>query len=356
MNRWANDLVAWFTAHGRDLPWRKSRDPYAVWISEIMLQQTRIETVVGYFGRWMAAFPTVTALNQAPLDEVLAHSAGLGYYSRARNLHGSARMIVEQHGGQFPRDLTALLALPGIGRYTAGAIASIAFGQPTSIVDGNVARVLQRLYAIPGTVQDRVVNAELWKLAAQLVPAGAASRFNQGLMELGQVVCTVSDPDCAHCPLSKPCQARKQRRQHELPAPRKKRAVPVVRITTVVVQDRRGMLLMRRKPRGLWGGLWEPPCFEVTTRSSPLKATAELCRALGVTAGNQAPIRFEHLLTHRRVRFSVYRAVAGRKATPHHRLPQYDGAKWVQPSDLGNLGVAAWTTRLLTALCKETDV
>jgi len=192
----AADVIRWYRDNRRELPWRRTRDPYAVWVSEIMLQQTRVETVVPYWERWMGRFPTVQALAAAPLDDVLAAWAGLGYYSRARNLHAGAREVVTDWGGSVPGRVDALLEIPGIGRYTAGAIASIAFGQPAPLVDGNVARVLARLFAIDEDVKSAAGSARLWALAADLVPAGAAGDFNQGLMELGATVCTPARPRC----------------------------------------------------------------------------------------------------------------------------------------------------------------
>ena len=346
MKSMVDSLVAWFKQNRRELPWRKNRDPYAVWISEIMLQQTRIDTVIDYYARWMQRFPTVAALGRAPLDEVLALWAGLGYYARARNLHRSAQKIADEYDGKFPDELERLLALPGVGRYTAGAIASIAFQKPEPIVDGNVARVLQRVYAIEGASQDRRVQNELWQRAQELVPTDFPSEFNQGLMELGQLICTVADPSCERCPLVKICRARKQNRQSEIPAARAQKKIPVVKMATLLVQNSTSILLMRRKPAGLWGGLWEPPSLEIGKRESAATITAKISDTLGVRVEKKSLTTFEHVLTHRRMQFHVYGANAARMARPKNCFPHYDGAKWVAREELLEVGIAAWTKRL----------
>jgi A/G-specific adenine glycosylase len=215
--RLSEELIAWYEARRRDLPWRRTRDPYAIWVSEVMLQQTRVLTVLGYYERWMARFPTVSALADAEDDDVLHAWQGLGYYSRARRLLSGARAVAERHGGQLPSDVQALLALPGIGPYSAGAIASIAFGLPEPIVDGNVVRVLCRLFALAGDPARAPLKAELWRIARELVPKDKPSEFNQSLMELGATICTPSSPRCALCPVAKHCRALAQGKQRELP-------------------------------------------------------------------------------------------------------------------------------------------
>ncbi|MCZ7539472.1 MAG: A/G-specific adenine glycosylase [Anaerolineae bacterium] len=188
-------LIAWFAAHREDLPWRRSRDPYGVWVSETMLQQTQVATVIPYFERFMARFPTISALAAAPLDDVLKLWEGLGYYSRARHLHRAAQIVVAEHGGQLPSDSAALRRLPGIGRYTAGAIASLVFGADTPVLDGNVIRVLVRLFDLPDDVSQSATQRRLWALAESLIPAGRAGAWNEGLMELGRRVCTPTSPN-----------------------------------------------------------------------------------------------------------------------------------------------------------------
>ena len=253
-------LIAWFAAHREDLPWRRNRDPYAVWVSEIMLQQTQVATVIPYFERFMARFPTVSVLAAAPLDDVLKLWEGLGYYSRARNLHRATQIIVAERGGQLPSDPAALRRLPGIGRYTAGAIASLAFGVDSPILDGNVIRVLARLFDLPDDVSQSAAQRRLWALAESLIPAGRAAVWNEGLMELGRRVCTPASPQCADCPLADHCLARARGTQHVRPVRRPRARTPHYDVTAAVTQRDDGRLLIAQRPLdGMLGGLWEFP-------------------------------------------------------------------------------------------------
>ncbi|MCW5558222.1 MAG: A/G-specific adenine glycosylase, partial [Verrucomicrobiae bacterium] len=257
-------LIPWFRARARDLPWRRTRDPYAIWVSEIMLQQTQVRTVIPYWERWMQALPDVAALARTPEDRVLKLWEGLGYYSRARNLQKAARLLVER-GGVFPDSVEGLLELPGIGRYTAGAIASIAFHRPEPILDGNVIRVLTRLFALGGDPKSSRLNARLWGLAEQLVRAaeasahapGACSALNQGLMELGALICSPREPHCAECPVASHCRAHALGRAHRYPGGgRVPDTVKVCRV--VVVAEQGGRRFVRQRPDGaVNGGFWE---------------------------------------------------------------------------------------------------
>jgi A/G-specific adenine glycosylase len=258
----ARRLVAWYRGHRRDLPWRRHRDAYAIWVSEVMLQQTRIAVVIPYFERWMARFPTADALAAARLDDVLGMWSGLGYYGRARNLHRGATEVVARYGGRLPDSAEELRTLPGVGPYTAGAIASMAFGRREPVVDGNVARVLARLFAIDEDVSTVRVRRRLWQIAGEMVPREAPGDFNQGLMELGQEVCTPGVPRCDVCPLAELCAGRAQGRAGELPITGKRTASadkPLLRGIAVWVQRGTRLLLARRRPHGLFGGLWELP-------------------------------------------------------------------------------------------------
>ncbi len=257
----AGALVRWFRAGHRDLPWRRTREPYRVWISEIMLQQTRVDVVIPYYERFVARFPTPHALAMAPLDDVLATWAGLGYYRRARQLQAAATLVVRDHGGTLPADDEALRALPGIGRYTAGAIRSIAFGHAAPIVDGNVARVLSRLFALPGGPGEAAWEKRLWTLAEALVPAADPSAFNQGLMELGATVCTPRAPRCESCPLARFCKAHAQRREEEYPPVKKRAKIErVERWVLLAVRPRDGAVWMRRRGDDEHNaGQWEAP-------------------------------------------------------------------------------------------------
>ena len=229
-------LIHWFEQNKADLPWRRTSDPYAIWLSEIMLQQTQVYTVIPYYERFLARFPTVQALAAASLDDVLKLWEGLGYYSRARNLHRAAQMVVNELGGVFPGTVPELLTLPGVGRYTAGAIASLAFGQDVPVLDGNVIRILTRLFDISDDVTETATKNALWVLAEQLVPAGRAGPWNEGLMELGRVVCTPQSPACGACPVAAFCAARENGVQHERPVKSPKTRTPHYDVTAAVIR------------------------------------------------------------------------------------------------------------------------
>ncbi len=253
-------LIAWQKRAGRhDLPWQNTRDPYRIWLSEIMLQQTQVATVIPYYQRFLDSFPDVGALAAATPEAVIEHWAGLGYYARARNLHRCARRIVAEWGGNFPDTPEALAELPGIGRSTAAAIAAFAFGRRAAILDGNVKRVLCRHFGIEGFPGAAAVDRELWALAGELLPEADIEAYTQGLMDLGATLCTRGRPDCAACPVGDACIARRDGRQGELPAARPRPAVPERRSTFVLISDGQRLLLERRPPAGLWGGLLVPP-------------------------------------------------------------------------------------------------
>ena len=267
-------LLAWFDEHGRALPWRETRDPYRVWVSEIMLQQTRVAAAVPYYERWIERFPTLDHLADADIDDVLKAWEGLGYYSRARNLHAAARMVRERHAGRMPASADGLRALPGIGDYTAGAIASIVYGHAEPAVDGNVRRVMARLL-------DRNIEGKALQAAtAALVPDTRPGDFNQALMELGATICTPRSPDCRACPVSRHCLAHQNGTQFERPAPKKKPDVPVIAVGAAVLRDRRGRLLLTRRPdTGLLAGMWELPSRAAMDGAAPEDAALDAARA-----------------------------------------------------------------------------
>ncbi|MGD8394832.1 MAG: A/G-specific adenine glycosylase [Candidatus Eiseniibacteriota bacterium] len=256
-------LLAWYRDAARDLPWRRDPTPYAVWLSEIMLQQTQVAVVLPHYTRFRARFPTIEALAAAGEEAVLAAWQGLGYYGRARRLHAAARRIVAEHGGSFPSDPQAALALPGIGRYTAGAILSIAYGEPLPVVDGNVARVLARLEEIDGTLEDAAARALLWRLASELVPAEAPGDWNQALMELGALVCTAAAPRCDACPVRLSCRARAAGRTAELPPPRRRRRPPRIAVAVAWIEQDGAVLVTRRGDQGVLAGFWELPAADL---------------------------------------------------------------------------------------------
>lgn len=257
-------LIAWQKVAGRhDLPWQKTRDPYRIWLSEIMLQQTQVATVIPYYQRFLSTFPDVMALAAAPIEAVVEHWAGLGYYARARNLHRCAQQVATVHGGKFPNSAEQLIELAGIGRSTAAAIAAFAFGQRAAILDGNVKRVLCRQFGIDGFPGSTAVDRSLWALAESLLPESEIETYTQGLMDLGATLCTRNRPRCTDCPLSADCVARRDRRQAELPTGRPRSAIPERSATFVLILNEQRLLLQRRPPSGIWGGLLVPPEGEV---------------------------------------------------------------------------------------------
>jgi A/G-specific adenine glycosylase len=254
-------LLAWYDTHGRKtLPWKRKRDAYRIWVSEIMLQQTQVSTVIPYFERFIARFPDVTALARAKLDTVLHLWTGLGYYARARNLHKAAKVIAAQHGGKFPRTLEAVQELPGIGRSTAGAILTLSFKQRHAILDGNVKRVLARYHAIDTPVNERDTEARMWQFAEQHTPAQRVDEYTQAIMDLGATLCRRTKPDCANCPVQRGCGAYKLGRPQDFPVTTRRKQIPVRNVNWLLITDARGRVLMqRRPPTGLWGGLWGFP-------------------------------------------------------------------------------------------------
>jgi A/G-specific adenine glycosylase len=260
-DRFAAPLLDWFDAHGRhDLPWQHPRTPYRVWLSEIMLQQTQVRVVVPYFERVLAALPDVAALAAAPLDEVLGLWSGLGYYARARNLHAAARVCVASHGGDLPRDFAALVALPGIGRSTAGAILAQAWGDRFAIMDGNVKRVLARYHGVEGWPGQSAVEKRLWQFAQQHLPAERLADYTQAQMDLGATVCTRHAPACGDCPLQRDCRAHAEGRSDELPTPKPGKPLPTRDAVLLLLRDPEGRILMQRRPAvGVWAQLWSLP-------------------------------------------------------------------------------------------------
>jgi A/G-specific adenine glycosylase len=292
----AEALVAWHARQGRhDLPWQSNRTPYRVWVSEIMLQQTQVATVIPYYTRFMERFPTVRALADAPIDDVLHLWTGLGYYARARNMHRAAVLVRDQFAGEFPSTFEAVADLPGIGRSTAGAVLALSQGQRFPILDGNVKRVLSRYFGIDGSPLERAVSERLWQLADDCTPNEHVDTYTQAIMDLGATVCTRRKPLCAYCPLSEGCVARRTGRQHELPSPRPARERRTRKVFMLVAMRDDGSVLLERRPEsGVWGGLWCLPEFGTSTAAlsyagSSLKIMRGEPQALGLV---------EHAFTH----------------------------------------------------------
>jgi len=281
-----NRMLAWFRAHQRDLPWRRSRDPYRIWVAEVMLQQTRIAAVMPYYHRFLARFPTVQSLASARESEVLKLWSGLGYYSRARNLHSAAKIIVTQHHGQFPRTLDAALELPGIGAYTAAAVLSISYDVPLAVLDGNVARVLARIKAIRGDLRASKNWRALTTSAKNFLATQAPGDWNQSLMELGEVICTPQSPRCSECPVARHCRAYAQGLTDEIPAPRRKRVAVHMKIAAAILRDPRGRTLLIQDPGAhdtvLFSRMWQFPAVEIR-RHAKIELEAHLRATLSIT-------------------------------------------------------------------------
>ena len=303
-------LSRWCRQHRRDLPWRRTRDPYAIWIAETMLQQTRSDTVEDYYTRFLLRFPTIEALARAPESAVLTAWSGLGYYARARNLRLAARRIVNVHGGELPKDIAALRALPGIGRYTAGAVASIAFGIPAPVVDGNVARVLARAFAIPGRLRSGRFEREVWRVAERLVPERSPGDWNQALMELGATLCAPRTPGCNRCPIRRHCAARAMKATSRFPVPPRRPSTQRVSRASFVLEKGAGrVLLVRRNRARLLRGLWEFPTVEVPAGATACEiATRELVRLGARKSIARSAGRIVHTIMNQRIEVEIFRA------------------------------------------------
>ena len=336
-------VIRWQREHGRHgLPWQGTRDAYRIWLSEVMLQQTQVATVIPYYERFLARFPTVTELAAADADEVLALWSGLGYYARARNLHRAARAVVERHGGIFPTCFADLAELPGVGRSTAGAIAAFAAGERRAILDGNVRRVLARHAGIGGDPSGAAVQAALWRAAEARLPARGIEAYTQGMMDLGADVCLARDPHCLLCPVAGDCVARREDRIAELPGRKRRLTRPRRRIAMLVVLSRGEVLLEKRPAAGIWGGMWSLP--EADAAAHPAEA---LARDWGIeAAGVEALQPFEHAFTHFTLEVTPWR-IRARGAT---RLAEGRPGAWLALDELEGAALPSPVRRLLASL------
>ncbi len=353
-------LIAWQRQHGRHaLPWQVGHqaDAYPVWLSEIMLQQTQVETVIPYYQRFLARFPDLATLAAAQQDDVLGHWSGLGYYSRARNLHAAAQRIAGEHDGRFPRDVDAMLALPGIGRSTAAAIAAFAFGERRAILDGNVKRVLTRVFGVDGWPGEKAIEKQLWLLAESLLPKATHEAadmadiraYTQGLMDLGATVCRRARPRCDSCPFTADCHANQHARQRELPAARPKKNLPS-RSTAMLVLMHAGEVLLEKRPNsGIWGGLWSLPEFAV--EDDPMLAALRL--GYRPVPEDEKPGElpgFEHGFSHFRLTIQPWRL----QVSPTHALEE-PGRIWLSLDELDGAALPTPVRRILAALRSAAD-
>jgi A/G-specific adenine glycosylase len=355
--KFARLLQNWWSQGYADLPWRRNKDPYAIWIAEVMLQQTQIATVIPYFEKWMARFPTIGDLAQASLDDVLKQWQGLGYYSRARNLHAAAAMIIDQYGEELPEGVSELMKLPGIGRYTAGAIASIAFGRPEPVLDGNVIRVLSRLTDLEDDVTRGSSRKKLWNLASKLVPQEKPGDYNQALMELGQRICLPSNPLCSECPVSNLCLARKHGTQYERPVRPPRKRTPHYDVVAGIIWRTQpspdGKFLITRRPvNGMLGGLWEFPGGKVEESESNGDALRrEIAEELAIDIQvGRFLCNVKHAYTHFRITLHAYYA-RHKSGTPQHN--GVDDHAWVSLGDLDSYAFAVTDLRIIDMLKNE---
>jgi len=343
-------LLTWYRRHRRRLPWRDDPQPYRVWVSELMLQQTQVKTVLPYFERFMNRFPSVKALAAASEQDVLGAWSGLGYYRRARSLHHAAQSIMEERGGRFPETLEEWMALPGVGRYTAGAILSIAYGKRVPILDGNVARVLSRLFLVRGDPRSASTRKTLWRAAADSLPNRSVSDFNQALMELGALVCTPRQPKCLLCPLRHSCQARRRGLQEELPELAPRQASLAVVLTAAVVRRRGKVLLYQRQEEELLQGLWELPGGTCRMDEEPRSALAREVRenyGLRLEPGEQVA-RVKHNIMNRRITLHAFNArLRGRAGM--EKKPRV----WIEPEKVRDYPVSSMTLKVLRLVARR---
>jgi A/G-specific adenine glycosylase len=331
-------LLAWFAQERRALPWRENQDPYRVWISEAMLQQTRVETVLGYFDRFLTRFPRIEDLAGSEEDDVLALWSGLGYYSRARKLREAAIAVVADHDGEFPRTRAAALALPGVGPYTAGAVLSIAYDLPEPLVDGNVQRVFARLFAFRDVAGSGTLQKKLWALAEDLVPEnGGAGDWNQALMELGATVCTPRDPDCGSCPVASLCRAKELELVHELPVPAPRKKPTEVALDIYVAERGADLLLEKRPPKGRMAGLWQFPTLERAPGSALFPSEFEGGDVILKPGGVQGELR--HSITRYRIRAEIRSAELEGTPPPSWR--------WFTTEELGDVALTGMARKVL---------
>jgi len=347
-------LLDWYEKNARELPWRSTLSPYRTWVSEIMLQQTQVDTVIPYYERWIARFPDVRSLAAADEQEVLTLWEGLGYYSRARNLHRAAKRVMVEFGGQLPESPEALQELPGIGPYSAAAIASIAFDQDIAAVDGNIWRVFSRLFDIQEPVRSAEGEKKIWELSEANLPLGRAGDYNQALMDLGATICTPKSPDCDHCPLAQDCQARALGVQEDRPVKLPRKKVPQLTVTAAVIRRDGRVLLAQRPPDGLLGGLWEFPGGTLEESDPDLRTCLqrEIWEELGVRLRVGAPFgKYKHAYTHFKI--SLYAFLCELPPNEEPQVLECDDLVWVRLEELSNYPMGKVDRRIASRLERE---
>lgn len=347
--RFQAHLLSWYDRRARPLPWRRTRDPYRIWVSEVMLQQTQVKTVEAYYERFIERFPSVEDLARAAPDDMMKSWEGLGYYSRARHLHRAAREVVERFGGRIPDTLEDLLSLTGIGRYTAGAILSIAFEKPEAVVDGNVTRVLARMFRITDDIRKASTRNRLWSLADRLLPKDRIRDYNQALMELGALVCRSRNPDCSHCPVSALCEACRLSLQGELPAKSPRKPIPHYEVAAGIIWRDSRLLITRRPPKGLLGGLWEFPGGKREPGEDLEDCLKrEILEELGIAIEIGPRLTsVKHAYTHFRI---TLHAIECRYRGGRIRLIGVDDYRWIFPRELDRFALPAADHKIIALL------
>jgi len=351
----ATKLLNWYAQNARDLPWRDHPDPYAIWVSEIMLQQTRVETVIPYFQRWMEQFPSISALAAASQQDVLNLWEGLGYYSRARNLHRAALIIHEHFDSRLPEDIETLSKLPGIGRYTAAAITSIAFGQDEAALDGNIRRVLSRVFNVLDPARSTPGEKKLWALAQENLPLGRAGDYNQAIMDLGATICTPKNPDCPACPVAQICQAKALGVQGERPLSMPRAKIPHHTVAAAIVQRDDEVLIVQRPPEGLLGGMWEFPGGK-REPGEDLSACLrrEILEELGVNIQvGEAFGVYQHAYTHFRITLHAFFCTLNGYQP---QLKEHTDLRWVVPAELADYPMGKIDRQIANQLIVTVDL